>query len=259
MLQFPAIDPVAIQLGPIALRWYGLAYVIGILLAWKYCLWIAKRYIPTIKAAQVDEFMMWALAGIVIGGRLGYVLIYNPLKYMAEPWRILMTWEGGMSFHGGFVGVVAAAYIFCRRNQIPLLRFGDMLGSATPFGLFLGRIANFINAELYGHPTTVPWAMVFPGAGPEPRHPSQIYEALTEGVLLLVLIFASWQIPKCRDKPGFQMGLFLAGYGVARSFCEIFRVPDGILDLGLVTLTIGQALSIPLVISGLYLMMRKPS
>ncbi|MEL7525174.1 MAG: prolipoprotein diacylglyceryl transferase, partial [Pseudomonadota bacterium] len=193
VLPFPAIDPVIIEVGPFALRWYALAYIVGIILAWRYMralvlndrLWNGgKRPSPV----ELDDFVLWGTLGIIIGGRLGYVLFYNPAYYLANPGEALAVWSGGMSFHGGFAGTVIAMILFAWRRGLPVWTLFDLAGCAAPIGLFFGRMANFINAELWGRPTDVPWAMVFPGAGPEPRHPSQLYEAALEGVLLFFVL-----------------------------------------------------------------------
>lgn len=255
---FPAFDPVAIQLGPFAIRWYALAYITGILLGW----WMVRRLVQLAPQAatreQVDDFVTWATLGIVLGGRIGYVLFYRPGHYIEHPLEALYLWQGGMSFHGGAAGVVLAMYLYCRNQGLSFRRFGDRLTPVVPIGLFLGRLANFINGELWGRVSDVPWAMVFPHAGPEPRHPSQLYQAFLEGACLFVLLQMLVRVPGLRARKGFVAGAFLAGYGVARMIGEVFRQPDA--QLGFLFsfpgggATMGQLLSIPMVLIGLGLM-----
>jgi phosphatidylglycerol---prolipoprotein diacylglyceryl transferase len=251
-IAFPVIDPVAIEIGPLAIRWYSLAYVFGILLGWRYMLRLAGRGdVPGIERRTVDDFVLWATLGIIVGGRLGFVLFYRPGHYLANPLEIFALWQGGMAFHGGLLGVLVAIVVFARRRGLPVLSFGDMVCAAAPIGLFLGRIANFINGELYGRVSDVPWAMVFPRGGPEPRHPSQLYEATLEGlVLFIVLAVMIYRFGALR-RPGLISGAFLLGYGIARFLVELVREPDPI--PGIDWLTMGQALSLPLVAGGLWL------
>lgn len=251
MLKFPQIDPVLIHLGPVAVHWYGIAYVVSLLLGWRYAVWLARRYAPTITKVHIDDFMMWALAGIIVGGRLGHILFFEPSRYLNNPLEIFMTWKGGMSFHGGMMGVTLATLLYCRKTGIPTLRFADILAAITPIGLFLGRLANFINGELFGRVTDVPWAMAFPHGGPLPRHPSQIYEAVLEGLLLLALLHVGWRTPALRNHPGCLTGLFLCGYGIARFLVEFVREPDAFYILFGLHLTTGQWLSLPMVIAGI--------
>jgi len=253
MLTFPQIDPVMIHLGPLAIHWYGVAYVVGLLVGWQYAIWIAKRFAPTITRVQIDDFMMWALAGIVIGGRLGHILFFELDRYLTHPLEIFMTWKGGMSFHGGMLGVIVAILLYCRKMSIPILHFADILSAITPLGLFLGRLANFINGELYGRVTDVSWGMVFPYGGPFPRHPSQIYEAFLEGLMLLVIIHIGWRIAALRDVPGRLTGIFLLGYGIARTLVEFVREPEVIYGIFGLDFTMGQLLSLPMIIAGIYL------
>ena len=198
-IPYPIIDPIAIEIGPLAIRWYGLAYMAGILFGWLYGRYLLSRADlwngkPPMTVSQGDDFLLWITLGIVVGGRLGFVLFYEPSYFWANPMEIPAVWNGGMSFHGGLLGVVIAVYLFARRNRINPLSLGDVASAATPFGLFFGRIANFINAEVVGRQTDVPWAMVFPGAGDFPRHPSQLYEAALEGVVLFVILaIATWR------------------------------------------------------------------
>src|SRR6185312_15849066 len=250
VIPFPAIDPVALQLGPFAIRWYALSYIVGLLIGWRYCLRLADRPPRLAARKDVDDFLVWATVGVVLGGRIGYVLFYNPVYYFDHPDEALFLWHGGMSFHGGAIGVTVAILLFTRRRKIPLFAFSDIITAAVPIGLFFGRIANFINGELWGRATDVPWAMVFPNGGPVPRHPSQLYEAACEGVLLfLVLLFAESR--GARRRPGVMTRLFLAGYAVARMSGELFRQPDAQLGYLFLGTTMGQLLSIPLLVGGL--------
>lgn len=259
-IPFPTIDPVLLSLGPLQIRWYALAYIAGILLAWHYLKRVARQaqLWPHDKSPaseeQIDDFVLWATLGIVIGGRLGYVLFYNLDAYLANPAEIVAIWNGGMSFHGGFAGVMLALIIFANQKKIPLLSGLDLIALGAPFGLFFGRIANFINAELFGRVTDVPWGVIFPNGGPLPRHPSQLYEAALEGFLLFVILRILSHSAGKLHKPGFIAGTFALGYGIFRSFVELFRMPDeqvGFLTAGT---TMGMWLSAPMVIAGACLM-----
>jgi phosphatidylglycerol:prolipoprotein diacylglycerol transferase len=253
-IPFPAIDPVAISLGPIAIRWYALAYIVGLLIGWRYCLALALRPPHLVGRQDVDDFLVWATLGVVLGGRIGYVLFYKPGYYVFHPLEALYVWHGGMSFHGGALGVTIAILLFTRARKIPLFAFSDIIAEAIPIGLFFGRVANFINGELFGRPTQVSWAMVFPMGGAVPRHPSQLYEAFCEGILLFLLLFAAERLG-ARQRPGMVTGLFLAGYAVARMSGELFREPDPQLGYLLFGTTMGQLLSVPLLIAGLALIL----
>lgn len=255
-LPFPDFDPVLISVGPFAIRWYALAYVGGILLGW----WLARRVAANkaywsgrspIVPLDVDDVIVWCALGIVLGGRLGYVLFYQPAYYAAHPAEIFVLWRGGMSFHGGFLGTVLALVLFAWRRKIPVLSMLDLAAIVTPIGLFLGRLANFVNGELWGRVTEVPWAVIFPHAGPQPRHPSQLYEAGLEGVLLfLILIFAMRRGALAR--PGLIGGLFVAGYGATRVLGEFFREPDAHLGFLAGGFTMGMLLSIPMIVVGAF-------
>jgi phosphatidylglycerol:prolipoprotein diacylglycerol transferase len=253
-IPFPAIDPVAIALGPFAIRWYALSYIAGLLLGWRYCLWLSDRPPGFVRRRDIDDFLVWATLGVVLGGRLGYVLFYNSGYYLAHPLEALYLWHGGMSFHGGAIGVTVAIWLFTRARGLPCLAFGDIVCAAVPIGLFFGRIANFINGELFGRVTDVPWAMVFPAGGPLPRHPSQLYEAVCEGLLLFLLLLAA-ERGGARRHPGMLGGIFLAGYAVARMSGELFRQPDAQLGFLIFGLTMGQLLSIPLLLAGIALIL----
>jgi phosphatidylglycerol:prolipoprotein diacylglycerol transferase len=249
-IPFPAIDPVAIAIGPFVVRWYALAYIAGLLLGWRYCLILADRPPRLVERRDIDDFLVWATLGVVLGGRIGYVLFYQLGYYLQHPIEALYLWHGGMSFHGGALGVTIAILLFTRRRQLPVLAFSDIIAEAIPIGLFFGRIANFINGELFGRETDVPWAMAFPNGGPVPRHPSQLYEAVCEGLLLfLLLLFAEHR--GARRRPGIVTGLFLIGYAVARMSGELFRQPDAQLGFLVFGTTMGQLLSIPVLIAGI--------
>ncbi|MCP5368541.1 MAG: prolipoprotein diacylglyceryl transferase [Hyphomicrobiales bacterium] len=259
-IPFPAIDPIIVQIGPLAIRWYALAYVAGLVLAW----WLMRRMAArapvgpagTVSAEAVDDFLVWATIGVVLGGRLGYVLFYQFQFYAHNPLSIFQVWRGGMSFHGGLLGVVVATILFCWKRGIPLMVFSDMIATVAPIGLFLGRLANFVNGELFGRPTDVPWAMVFPHGGPFPRHPSQLYEAALEGLLLFALLQLIWRVEPLRRRRGLTAGLFFLGYAAARAFAELFRQPD--VQIGFLAggSTMGQWLSLPMVLFGVFLVGR---
>lgn len=250
-IAFPMIDPVLVEIGPLAIRWYALAYIVGLVLGWRYMMWMARQDGALVKPEQADDFLVWAVLGVILGGRLGYVLFYKPAYYAAHPLEILQTWQGGMSFHGGFLGVMIVTLLFCRKRGISFLGFVDLVSVVAPIGLLFGRIANFINSELWGRPTDVPWAMVFPNGGPFARHPSQLYEAALEGLLLTVVMHLAWRNPALRGKPGTLSGVFLIGYGCSRVFVEFFRQPDAHLGFLWGGATMGQILSIPMVIVGI--------
>jgi phosphatidylglycerol---prolipoprotein diacylglyceryl transferase len=253
-IPFPAIDPVAVAVGPFAVRWYALAYIVGLLVGWRYCLWLAGRPPRLVERTDIDDFLVWATLGVVLGGRIGYVLFYNLPYYSQHPVEALYLWHGGMSFHGGALGVILAILLFTRTRGIPAFAFSDIICAAVPIGLFFGRIANFINGELFGRETDVPWAMVFPNGGPMARHPSQLYEAFCEGILLFLLLFFA-ERRGARWRPGVISGLFLAGYAAARMSGELFRQPDAQLGFLVFGTTMGQLLSIPLLIAGIALIL----
>jgi phosphatidylglycerol:prolipoprotein diacylglycerol transferase len=256
-MQFPQIDPVAIQIGPLGIRWYALAYIAGIVLGWRLMRRLAVAEPKVATPEQVDDFVTWATLGVILGGRLGYVLFYRPGHYLFHPLEALMVWQGGMSFHGGLLGVVVATVLFCRQQKISTLGFGDRVAIVAPIGLFFGRIANFINGELWGRAADVPWAMVFPGDRLQiPRHPSQLYQAGMEGILLFTLLIVLWSFPANRRRPGFFLGVMAAGYGVARIIGEFFREPDANLGFLFAGATMGQLLSLPMVLIGAFLIWR---
>jgi len=252
-IAFPMIDPVLFEIGPVAIRWYSLAYIAGLVLGWRYMIWLARQKGALVKPQDADDFLVWAVFGVILGGRLGYVLFYKPAYYFANPSEIIQTWEGGMSFHGGFLGVLVATLLFCRLRKIRFWAFVDLAAMVAPIGLFFGRLANFTNGELWGRTTDVAWGVIFPGAGPYPRHPSQIYESILEGLVLLVILHLVWRRKSLRSKPGILSGTFLIGYGVSRVIVEFFRQPDAYLGYLFAGATMGQLLSIPMIIAGIWL------
>ncbi len=259
LIPYPHFDPVLVHLGPLAIRWYALAYIVGILAGWVYAraiikndrLWggnSSKNSAPMTLAA-FDDFLLWVTLGIILGGRIGYVLFYNLPHFAEHPREIFELWNGGMSFHGGFTGCVVAVVLFGRKRGIPILSLGDVTCAVGPIGLFLGRIANFINGELWGRPADVPWAMVFPNGGPLARHPSQLYEAGLEGLLLLAILAVLIRMGALK-RPGLIIGAFACCYALFRSFAEFFREPDAQLGFLWGGATMGQLLSIPLFLAG---------
>lgn len=256
MIPFPNIDPVALQIGPVALHWYGLAYVAGFFAGLAYLKHVAGRLYPNsvVTPKHADDIFIWIIIGIVLGGRLGYVLFYNLPFYLDNPLAILKTWQGGMAFHGGLVGVLLAVLLFCRKNKLGFFDIADRMAPGICFGLFFGRVANFINGELYGRVTDMPWGMVFPGGGPLPRHPSQLYEAFLEGVVLFIILHL---VLRRRLRKYELSGLFMMGYGVSRFIVEAFRQPDNLphLQQGIFTvITMGQLLCLPMMGIGAFLL-----
>jgi phosphatidylglycerol---prolipoprotein diacylglyceryl transferase len=254
VIPFPHIDPILLHIGPLAVRWYALAYIVGIITGWFYAraiiasprLWGGPAPFTVV---DFDDFIIWVTLGIILGGRIGYVLFYNFPHFAAHPAEIIALWKGGMSFHGGFIGCVLAVVLFAWRRDIPFLSLGDVTTAVAPIGLFLGRLANFINGELWGRPTDVPWAMIFPNGGPLARHPSQLYEAGLEGLVLLLVLGVLVRFGALR-RPGLVTGAFALGYGDARIFCELFREPDAQLGFLWGGLTMGMLLCIPLILAG---------
>ena len=255
-MPFPEIDPVAIAIGPFAIRWYALAFIVGLVGGWFYIGLFLRQPPHIMTRPQLSDFFTWAIVGVIAGGRIGYVSFYQAPYYFDNPLEILFVWQGGMSFHGGLIGVVVAIIWFARRRNIPMFALGDLVAIAAPIGLLLGRLANFINGELYGRVSDAPWAVVFPGGGELPRHPSQLYEAALEGLVLFIVMFVLVRFTKVRTRPGLLMGIFLIGYGASRIFVELFREPDvqiGFLANGT---TLGQWLSVPLLVAGIYFIYR---
>ncbi len=253
-MQYPSIDPVALSIGPFQIHWYGLMYVFAFAAGWLLGRWRASRPWSSWTAAQVDDYVSWVMLGVILGGRLGYVLFYDLSFYLSHPAEVFSLWNGGMSFHGGLIGVVTASWIWGRRHGRSLVEMLDFVAPLVPTGIFFGRLGNFINAELWGKVTDSAVGMVFPGAGPAPRHPSQLYEAGLEGLLTFILLWAYSSRPRPQ---GAVAGLFAVLYSLSRMFVEFFRVPDahiGYLFGG--WLTMGQLLCLPLLGAGLWLMFR---
>ena len=251
-LSFPNIDPIALSLGPLDIRWYSLAYLAGFLLGWKVAIYLCgliKESRPT--REDIDNFLPFAVLGVILGGRIGYVLFYQSTVYLHEPLQALKIWQGGMSFHGGALGVILTLFIFARYHKIPLLRLSDIVCAVVPIGLFFGRIANFINGELFGRVTDVSWGVVFPYGGAEPRHPSQLYEAILEGAVLFAILLFLYHKKSIRERSGIVTGSFLAGYGLFRMFIEQYRQPDEYLGFIVGSISMGQLLSLPMVFLGL--------
>ena len=286
MIEFPNISPEIFSITifgiELALRWYALAYIIGLLLGWRIAVLAANRpplwrnNLSPIEAVQVEDLLTWVIVGVIFGGRLGYVLFYQPIHFLYHPLEVVMIWKGGMAFHGGLAGVCVAAYLFFRRDLVPYDSGADLLALAAPPGLLLGRVANFINAELWGRPTNLPWGVIFPGEAAQAcgqivglcaRHPSQLYEAVLEGLLLGgLLLFLAFRKAALK-KPGLIAGTFFAGYGIARCFVELVRQPDAqfhspenplgyVLELSGLGITMGQILSLPIIAVGLFLISR---
>jgi phosphatidylglycerol---prolipoprotein diacylglyceryl transferase len=263
-IPFPGIDPVAISLGPLHVRWYGLAYLAGLVLGWLYMrallrnkrLWAGD---PPMTPEQADDYLLWVTLGVVVGGRLGFVLLYEPSLFLHEPWRIVSVWEGGMAFHGGLLGVILAVVLFSRWNKIPFLSLGDVTCAAVPIGLFFGRIANFINGEIYGRLTDVPWAVDFPtrvlspGDLPGPRHPTQLYEAFLEGIVLFAVLRTLTHSRLAFMSPGLTSGVFLTGYGLARISVEFFKEWDYGQFFTTAYFSEGMIYSLPMIVFGVYL------
>ncbi len=276
-IPFPQIDPVLIHLGPFAIRWYAIAYIAGLLIGWwlvlvmlrQKSLWRNPPFNGTPPATedQIGDFVVWATLGVILGGRLGWVIFYGiflcsaspqgdfchglPMGFLTNPLRIVAAWEGGMSFHGAAIGVVLSIWLFCRSRKLSFVAIGDLVCLVEPVGQFFGRLANFVNGELWGKPTDVPWAMVFPRAPDRlPRHPSQLYEAALEGILLFVVLQICLRVFRLHERPGLISAVFLIGYGLIRFFLEFFREPD---TPFLGWFSMGQALSVGLLVGGGYL------
>ena len=252
------VNPIAFEVFGWPIRWYALAYLAGFILGWRYALRLARTGLAKPTAEDMDEFLTWAVLGTILGGRIGYVLFYQPAYFLEHPVEIVKIWQGGMSFHGGMLGVIGAMLLFARRREIGFFAVSDIVATVAPIGLFFGRIANFVNQELYGRVTDVPWGVVFPIAGPQARHPSQLYEAFLEGAVLFAILALLARRPEIRGRPGTLSGIFLAGYGIARFLVEFVRQPDeqfidnaqvieGSVFLGA---TMGQLLSVPMILLG---------
>ena len=247
MLPYPHIDPVIFRIGPLAVRWYGMMYLFGFVAGYFNIRYLAKRRNLPLSDDTLSDLLFWCVCGVILGGRIGYTLFYNTAYYLEHPIKIFAVWEGGMSFHGGLLGVGVAFYWFCLRRGLPHLLTGDILAAATPLGLGFGRLGNFINGELWGRVTDLPWAMVFPDAGPLPRHPSQLYEALLEGPVLWLIL---WTLHRRNVRPGVPLMSFLLTYGIFRFAVEFVRQPDPQLGFLWGGATMGQLLSLPMIIAG---------
>lgn len=263
MLPFPNIDPIIFSIGPLHIRWYGLMYIIGFTSAYILVARQARQFRWQAMLNNLDNLNLSLILGVILGGRLGYVLFYNPGYYLTHPAQILATWQGGMSFHGGCLGALAAGYLYCRRHSLNFWKGADLYVVTIPIGLFFGRIGNFINGELYGRVSTVPWAMVFPTGGPEPRHPSQLYEVALEGLLLFIILWSTkakpWQsgAASSRWPHGTMLALFLGCYGIFRIVVEFFREPDPQLGKVLLGFTMGQCLSSAMLLGGVLLWIQR--
>ena len=260
-IPFPAFDPVIVDFGPLiglplAIRWYSVMWLGGCVLAWLYVRRFVARPPHAMSDRDASDFLVWAILATVIGGRLGYVGFYMPGLMLDSPLSLFAVWQGGMSFHGGLIGMIVAMILFARKRDLDLWAMSDAIACAAPIGLFLVRIANFINGELYGRVTDVPWGMVFPGGGDLPRHPSQLYEALLEGLVLFLVLFAVSRSERIRMKTGMLAGIFVIGYAAARGLVELVREPDAHLGFLLGGATMGQLLSIPVLLLGVYLVIR---
>lgn len=257
-LQFLEIDPIAVHFTEnFGIRWYALAYVAGILGGWFYAVkLVEKNKEARPNKVDIEEVLSWLVFGIILGGRLGYVLFYNLPQYLERPWEAFFIWEGGMSFHGGLLGVVTAIVLYSRKNKFPILALGDVISTVVPVGLFFGRMANFINGELFGRVTNVSWAVIFPYGGNLPRHPSQLYEAFLEGIVLFTVLFVMSRKDKFRNARGALTGTFIAGYGVCRFIVEFFREPDMQIGYIMRYFSLGQLLSLPMILIGAYLVYR---
>jgi phosphatidylglycerol:prolipoprotein diacylglycerol transferase len=258
---FPHFDPVLLHIGPFALRWYALAYMAGILLGWRYGVLLVRNtriwrgMTPTLTAHQIDDLVVYVAVGVVAGGRLGSILFYNTSVLWTDPLEVFKAWHGGMSFHGGLIGVSIGLMLFARLNKVDVLRLGDLTAPCVPIGLFFGRIANFINGELWGRPTHLPWGIIFPRAGDEPRHPSQLYEAGLEGLTLFFILWLATHVMKLLPRRGMITGLFLTFYGLFRIALENVREPDRDMPHFPFGLTMGIMLSIPMVLIGVGLIL----
>ncbi|MBF0359330.1 MAG: prolipoprotein diacylglyceryl transferase [Magnetococcales bacterium] len=252
MIAYPEIDPIIVEIGPLAIRWYGVMYSLAFILGWPLLKNRAKRLNAKLSEETLGDLLLWVLLGVVLGGRIGYVIFYQPSFYISDPLAIFRVWEGGMAFHGGLLGVIISCCLFARRNKITCSLLVDMLVPIVPLGLLLGRIGNFINGELWGRVTDVSWGMVFPGAGYLPRHPSQLYEALLEGVVLFAVL---WWLGRKARPPGYLFGVFILGYGICRFIVEFFREPDAHLGFLSMGMTMGQWLSLPMLMVGAALLL----
>lgn len=256
-LAYPEISPVAVALGPIVIRWYSLAYLFGILAAWFLAVRNNQKNQLGFSKQNLEDLVFYITLGIIVGGRLGYALFYGGAEMWLKPWHLLELWKGGMSFHGGIAGVIIASWLFARRFQFAFLKITDLVALYAPIGMFLGRCANFVNDELWGRVTDVPWAIRFPSGGYLPRHPSQLYEAFFEGIVLFVLLNFLWRWQKVRQNSGIVSAVFVLAYGLFRMAMEQFRQPDAQLGFFFGSVTMGQILSTPLILCGIVVLWYK--
>lgn len=254
-LPFPNIDPVMFSIGMFSIRWYALAYISSILIGWWALRRIASAPDDPVGKAPLDDLINYGIVGIILGGRIGYALGYNTIYFIQNPLEIFLIWQGGMSFHGGFLGMSLSIYLVARKHKISVFALGDLIALVAPIGLFFGRISNFINGELYGRTTDLPWGFIFPNGGPLPRHPSQLYEAGLEGLVLFLILLISYK-KGARQKKGLMIGLFMAGYGISRTLIETLREPDAHLGFIFGQVTMGQILSAPMIALGVYIIGR---
>lgn len=258
ILTYPNIDPVALHIGPLSIKWYGLAYMTGLLLGWLYVRHLVSRpsywhaNSPPFGIERVDDLLLYITISVIVGGRLGQVLLYDPSFYSANPSEIFKVWKGGMSFHGALIASGIAIVLFARHYRVPMRSVMDLCCAATPFGLFFGRLANFVNSEHWGRVSNSPFAMVFPNGGAEPRHPSQLYEAALEGIAMFIILAVAVHLWSALRRPGLVTGLWLVWYAIARVSCEFFREPEPVHALNIAPFTAGQIYSIPMFLLGLY-------
>ncbi len=258
LLIWPHFDPILVKLGPFAIHYYALAYIGALLIGWRLVRWLVRLDPVAANNQQVDDFLSWATLGIVFGGRIGYILFYQPVYFLNHLNRTYAVWDGGMSFHGGFIGVAVAILIYCHKHKMDPWFFADRIAVVVPIGLFLGRMANFINGELWGRPAPAwfPVRMVYPQAGPVPRYPSELIEASLEGIVLFIVMITASRFPRLRAQPGYLTGMLVAGYGIARATSECFRQPDWFLGYLMFGLTMGQILSFPMIVIGIAMIVR---
>ena len=257
LITFPNINPVIFSIGPLDIRWYSIAYILGLILGIEYMKYLNNKYKFELNNLLINNFFLWAALGIVLGGRLGYIIFYNPSYYLNETTEIIKVWKGGMSFHGGLIGMIISLIMFSHKNKIKLFVLSDLVACAAPIGIFLGRIANFINGELVGRTTQSNLGMIFPHIDNEPRHPSQIYEALLEGFMLFIILFLLTNIKSIKKKQGCLSAFFLIFYSIFRFVCEFFREPDSHIGLSILNLSFGQIYSIPFFFVGFFIFLKK--